>query len=171
MVRQEKNLLPAIYFDKLKNIVTSNSLQWYFQKQTVVDHKYDNHFMFTHSLFAFNQGQNSSWFKEFEPIVYFLYLKDIKVNKLLRMKLNLYTNQNKKIEHISHTDINDKGIPRKNVNIAILNFMNCNGGTIIKGKKYPSKENEALIFNNLNEHFGVVQTDTHTRIVLNIAWE
>ena len=56
MVRQEKNLLPTIYFDKLKNIVTSNSLQWYFQKQTIVDHKSDNHFMFTHSLLAFNQG-------------------------------------------------------------------------------------------------------------------
>ena len=172
VVKIEKNLLPSIYFNKLKNIVTSHNFQWYFQTQTVTSkfHKADNNFMFTHNLFAFEQGQNSDWFKEFEPIVYFLDNK-IKIKKLLRMKLNLYTNQNKKIEHISHTDINDKVVPRKNVTIAIFNLTTCNGGTIIKGKKYPSTENEVLIFNNLNKHGGIVQTDTQTRIVLNIATE
>ena len=43
--------------------------------------------------------------------------------------------------------------------------------TRIKDKKYPSNENEVLIFNNLDKHSGIVQTDTQTRIVLNIATE
>jgi len=89
----------------------------------------------------------------------------------LRMKLNLYTNQNKIIEHLAHTDINDNDKPRENVNITILNFTTCNGGTVIKNKRYPSNKNEALIFDNLYKHSGLVQTDTQTRILLNIATE
>ena len=34
-----------------------------------------------------------------------------------------------------------------------------------------TKENELLIFDNLNKHSGIVQTDTQTRIVLNIDTE
>jgi len=171
-IRTEKNFLPSIFFDKLKDMITDHHFPWFFESQTVSNHYFeeDSHFMFSHVLFAFEQGKNSNWFKDFEPIIYFLDSK-IKVNKLLRMKLNLYTNQNKKIEHGSHTDINDKGIPRKNVNIEIFNFTSCNGATIIKGKKYPSNENELLIFDNLNKHYGIVQTDTQTRIVLNINTE
>ena len=79
-------------------------------------------------------------------------------------------NQNKKIKHVRHTDVYDeKNKPRENVTLSILNFITCNGGTIIKDKKYPSNENELLIFDNLNKHSVVVQTDTPTRIVLNIV--
>jgi len=172
MVRTEKNFLPSLFFNKLKTIVTSSTFPWYFNSQTFVSEYFenDNHFMFSHVLFAFKQGKNSDWFKEFEPITYFLDSK-IKVNKLLRMKLNLYTNQNKRIEHGGHVDIVDKDKPKKNVDISLLNFTTCNGGTIIKDKKYLSKENELLIFDNLNKHSGIVQTDTQTRIILNIATE
>jgi len=172
MVKVEKNFLPSIFFDKLKYTVTNHYFPWYFISQTVSSKyfKKDNHFMFKHVLFEIDKGQNSNHFKDFEPILYFLDNK-IKVNKLLRMKLNLYTNQNKKIEHGRHTDVNYKNIPKKNVNIEILNFTTCNGGTVISGKEYPSHENELLIFNNLNTHAGIVQTDTQTRIILNIATE
>ena len=172
MVKIEKNFLPSIFFDKLKDTATTTYFPWYFESQTVCSEysEEDNHFMFSHVLFAFEQGKNSDWFKDFEPIIYFLDNK-IKLKKLLRMKLNLYTNQNKKIVHVSHVDILDDNIPRENVTISILNFITCNGGTIIKDKKYPSNENELLIFNNLNKHSGIVQTDTQTRIVLNIDTE
>jgi len=169
MVKIEKNLLPSIYFNHLYNIVTSNNFCWFWESQTLSDTK-DDHFMFAHVLFAFEHGPASNAFKEFEPIIYFLDSK-IKFKKLLRMKLNLYTNQNKIIEHLAHTDINDNDKPRENVNITILNFTTCNGGTVIKNKRYPSNKNEALIFDNLYKHSGLVQTDTQTRILLNIATE
>ena len=178
MVKIKKNFLPAMFFNKLKLILAGESFFWHFDPQTVYDKyfKQDDNFMFTHMLFICKETElgkkqeHSGWFKEFEPIIYFLNDK-IKVKKLLRMKLNLYTNQNKVIEHESHTDINDKDKPVPDINISILNFTTCNGGTVIKDKKYPSNENEALIFNNLNKHAGIVQTDTQTRIVLNIATE
>ena len=44
-----------------------------------------------------------------------------------------------------------------------------NPTTIIDGKEYPSKANQALIFDNKLYHQGIVQTDTSNRIVLNIA--
>jgi len=87
------------------------------------------------------------------------------------MKLNLYTNQNKKVMYGTHCDLHDdKGKPFKDVNVAILNFTTCNGGTKIGNKIYKSKANELLIFNNAIEHAGIVQTDTQTRIILNINW-
>ena len=172
-IRREKNFLPSIFFNKLKNLITGRYFPWYFLKQTVFypSAEQDKHFMFHHLLYS-TQGSltYSDYFKDFEPILYFLDSKT-KIKKLLRMKLNLYTNQNKIIEHASHTDINNKLIPNPHATISLLNFVNCNGGTNVEGKKYSSKENELLIFNNLNKHSGIVQTDTQTRIVLNIATE
>ena len=166
----KKNLLPARYFNKLKHLVTGSAFPWYFTNQTVSypGVKEDKHFMFVHVLYnTIPPAPISHLFKEFEPILYFL---DFPIKELLRMKLNLYTNQNKKIKHVRHTDVYDeKNKPRENVTLSILNFITCNGGTIIKDKKYPSNENELLIFDNLNKHSGVVQTDTQTRIILNIA--
>ena len=166
----KKNLLPARYFNKLKHLVTGSAFPWYFSNQTVSypGVKEDKHFMFVHGLYnTIPPAPISHLFKEFEPILYFL---DFPIKELLRMKLNLYTNQNKKIKHVRHTDVYDeKNKPRENVTLSILNFITCNGGTIIKDKKYPSNENELLIFDNLNKHSGVVQTDTPTRIVLNIV--
>jgi len=170
-IRIEKNFLPSIFFDKLKDLVTGRYFPWYFLKYTVSDAgvKQDKDFMFYHILYNTDGSLTSSdYFKDFEPILYFFDGK-IKIKKLLRMKLNLYTNQNKIIEHASHTDINNKLIPDPHATISLLNFVNCNGGTKVEGKKYPSKENELLIFNNLNKHSGIVQTDTPTRVVLNIA--
>ena len=51
----------------------------------------------------------------------------------------------------------------------MLNFTDCNGGTIIDNKEYPSKANQALIFSNDLIHQGIVQTDAPIRIVLNIG--
>ena len=169
-IRIKKNLLPAIYFNKLKHLVTGRAFPWYFLNQTVdyLGVKQDKHFMFVHTLYnKVPPTPALHLYKEFEPILYFL---DFPIKELLRMKLNLYTNQNKKIKHVRHTDVYDeKNKPRENVTLSILNFITCNGGTIIKDKKYPSNENELLIFDNLNKHSGVVQTDTPTRIVLNIV--
>ena len=168
-IRIKKNLLPAVYFNKLKHLVTGRAFPWYFLNQTV-DYsgvKQDKHFMFVHTLYnKVPPTPALHLYKEFEPILYFL---DFPIKELLRMKLNLYTNQNKIIKHVSHTDIVEKNKPTENVTLSLLNFITCNGGTIIKDKKYPSNENELLIFDNLNKHSGVVQTDTPTRIVLNIV--
>ena len=94
-----------MYFKKLKKIVTNFDFPWYFHFNTLYVDKdlkkfpqlvNDQKFMFTHHLCSLDKGPSSNWFKDFEPILYFLDSK-IKAKNLLRMKLNLYTNQNKKI--------------------------------------------------------------------------
>ena len=176
-IRIEQNFLPPIFFNKLKSILSRHTFPWYFLPSTVGPRVFtkpraieqDNHFMFNHTLLHFDKTyMSSNWFKDFEPILYFLADK-IKLKKLVRMRLNLYTNQNKIVEHSPHIDIREKGKADPNVTISILNFTTCNGGTVIQGKKYLSNANELLIFNNINKHFGIVQTDTPSRIVLNIA--
>ena len=178
MVKVEKNFLPIMFFDKLKFILASESFLWHFEPQTIYSQyaKQDNNFMFTHILFSSKdiepdkKQKHSGWFKEFEPIIYYLSEK-IKIKRILRMKLNLYTNQNKRVMYGTHCDRHDdKGKPFKDVNTAILNFTTCNGGTKIGNKIYKSKANELLIFNNTIEHAGIVQTDTQTRVILNINW-
>jgi len=173
LVKKEKNLLPSMFFNKLKDIVVGKDFPYYFTKETVSLKVKEptSHFMFNHLLFTPEQGKTSGWFDMFEPIIYYLNEK-IKVKELLRMKLNLYTNQNKKITHGSHIDFSDENkIPYKGTNIAILNFITCNGGTKINEKIYTSNANEALIFNNELMHSGITQTDAPTRIVLNIGWK
>ena len=174
IIRQHKDFLSKMFFEKLSNIVNGNNFQWFFNNSSL-DHtkppfvKNDN-FMFTHTFFREEQGRASDWFDTFEPILYSINEK-VKVNKLMRMKLNLYTNQNKKVMYGSHCDILDeKNKPLKDVNTALLNFTTCNGGTKIGNKTYNSKANELLIFNNATKHSGITQTDTQKRIVLNINW-
>ena len=85
------------------------------------------------------------------------------------MKLNLYTNQGKRIDHASHYDMVEEGKPVDNVMTTILNFTTCNGGTIIDNEEYTSIQNQGIMFDNKTKHSGFTQTDTQRRIVLNIA--
>ena len=134
------NLLPNLFFNKLKNIFDKNQFNWFWNNKTasVKDGDLDNH----------------------SP-----------VKGLLRMKLNLYTNQNKKIYHAKHIDFTnqDTDKPLENTTNTVLNFTDCNGGTIIDNKEYLSKANQALIFSNDLIHQGIVQTDAPIRIVLNVG--
>ena len=173
MVRLHTSFLPPMFLDKLKNIITSTNFPWYFQGATIpnVRKESQNNFMFTHTLFRKEAGKTSNWFETFEPILYFINEK-IKVNGLLRMKLNLYTNQHKKIKHGSHYDfLDDNDKIEKGITIGIFNFITCDGGTHVENKIYPSRENEVLFFKNELKHFGITQTDTPIRIVLNIGWK
>ena len=163
-----KNFLPDAYFDRLNKIISSNEFQWYFSSRTlykIVNENPEN-FMFTHKLCDYKKEKaiHSEWFQIFYPIIYFLG-KEHKVTNLMRMQLNMYTNQNKKIEHPPHTDYEIAG-----VKTGVFNFTTCNGGTHIGKKFYQAKANEFHVFDNDVSHFGVVQTDTPTRTIININW-
>ena len=176
------NFLPIYYFNKLCDLfeygdtVKNTTLNWNWNSNSVYEDKPDNYFMFTNMLWS-NEviGRATSFYDKFEPILYFLNDHQ-KFKNLIRMKLNLYTNQGKRIVHTAHTDINknpflNKGNnePEEDITICIFNFTTCNGGTIIDNVEYPSIANQALIFSNKKTHQGIVQTDTPNRICLNIA--
>jgi len=175
---REKNFLSQMFFNKLSSLLNGDGFNWFYNSTSlnpnIYPYKKNSNFMFTHMLFMEGEGKMSKWSDMFEPIIYSIDER-FKVNKLLRMKLNLYTNQNKKIHQPSHCDITDtsdnKGNPLKGVNTSILNFTTCNGGTKIGNKTYDSEANELITFSNTIKHNGIVQTNTSTRVVLNINWE
>jgi hypothetical protein len=175
---REKNFLSQMFFNKLSSLLNGDGFNWFYNSTSlnpnIYPYKKNSNFMFTHMLFMEGEGKMSKWSDMFEPIIYSIDER-FKVNKLLRMKLNLYTNQKKKIHQPSHCDITDtsdnKGNPLKGVNTSILNFTTCNGGTKIGNKTYDSEANELITFSNTIKHNGIVQTNTSTRVVLNINWE
>ena len=169
-----KNLLPKMFFDKLSNIVNDKWIPWYFLDRTIKSktnkERIDN-FMFTHLLAEAEPIQKpleikSNQFTVFEPIIYFIN-EHVKVNKILRMKLNLYPKQNSVLDHVAHNDFEEKNI---GIKTSVFNFTTCNGGTTINNKFYKSKQNELHVFNNECLHYGRVQSNAKTRIVLNINW-
>ena len=100
---------------------------------------------------------------------------------LKRMKMNLYPNHTKQIDHGIHNDVwqrtNTGRQPDPNVVTSVFNFNTCNGSTTILDKdeqgKYtkkvvvPSIENTIVMFNNPHPHFGTTQNDSTARMVLN----
>jgi hypothetical protein len=177
------NLLPNIYLNKLDYLLNGHptdvddksKLNWFWNGFTASDSNkipMDDNFMFTHVLWNKRTDNRSPFFEVFCPIVYFID-KINPVKDVIRMKLNLYTNQGKRIDHAKHYDLTDvrkdpKG-PLDNCMITVLNFTTCNGGTNINDKDYLSNYNQAVMFDNHTTHSGFTQTDKQRRVVLNIA--
>ena len=93
----------------------------------------------------------------------------------IKLKISLHTSTNKKLMSKiinNYITIKDQGV---NISIqdhsGMTQWQEMIKHDVVNNKIYPSNENEALIFDNVNKHSGIVQTDTQTRIVLNIATE
>ena len=101
----------------------------------------------------------------------------MKHTKLLRAKANLYTNQNKKIEHFAHRDawtnyeMSNKEA-RKNMKIALYSINDNNGYTLFTdtGEKVYSKRNRIIFFDGDITHQSAVQTDTNVRLNINFNY-
>jgi len=104
-----------------------------------------------------------------------------KTEHLIKMKLNLYPNEGKQVQHGTHKDIYSAHIPLspkhmtrmgedvldKTTLTSVFNFHTCNGYTCIGKEKIPSVANQIVIFNQ-TEHYGVTQSDIPRRIVFNM---
>ena len=106
--------------------------------------------------------------------------KDGNECKLVKMKMNLYTNKGVNVKHGVHYDVLENGRPRTDVITSVFNFTTCNGSTIVyerdkngnfsddsKELVVPSIENSMVMFNNTHPHYAITQSDTPARIVLN----
>ena len=85
-----------------------------------------------------------------------------RTSELLRIKCNLYTNQNTRLAHKAHTDFE---VPH----YTALYYVNTNNGpTTIGGKNVDAVENRLLFFEGSEIHNSNLQTDTNVRINVNI---
>ncbi len=160
-----KDFLPKEKFNLLKKYFESDEVNWNFQSSTIEDES-DKNYLFFH-IVSDEDLNNPNW-KEFLNLLE----KHIGKFKVSRVKVNLYPNQNKQIQHAFHCDpMLDDGTVPKNWVTAILNLTTCNGYTLIGDDKIPSKENELIYFDANTLHCGVTQDDVQVRVVININVE
>tara|TARA_R100000656_G_scaffold9838_1_gene10557 strand:- start:67 stop:579 length:513 start_codon:yes stop_codon:yes gene_type:complete len=160
------NVLNDSDYKKLEEDISSFNFNWCFRNSNIaydVDNKpTGNDFLFTHVLFA-DDTVTSTFFPLMLPLVKFM--GDTRQSKkLLRVKANLYVNQHTPVEYSEHRDQHKS--TEKEVSVGVYSVNTNNGGTVVDGKRYKSEANRFLLFDNIN-HYGISQTDTQTRIIIN----
>jgi hypothetical protein len=159
-----ENFLPKTHFDDIKRLLMTNMIPWFYTDRVVSTQK---HFMFSHTFMENGQVVNPRLFEPIRGMLLPLQEK-VKFIGVSRIRTVLYTNQGHVIKHPTHVDIPlDSGVSDK-FRIAVFHVNNCNGKTVIGDKEIQSKENQLIIFKNV-PHYGTVQTDTETRVVINFA--
>jgi len=159
-----QNFLPVDHFADIQRLFMTNMIPWFFTDRVVSTEK---HFMFGHVFMEDAQVINGRYF---EPVRGMLLPMQEKLEFIgvSRIRAVLYTNQGREIRHPTHVDIPlDSGVSDK-FRIAVFHVNTCNGKTVIGDQEIKSVENQLIIFENV-PHYGTVQTDTDTRVVINFA--
>ena len=159
MIKVINNFLDKEMNENINSILKEDENFPWFYVRGVAD-KTDNDFMFIHLLY--NKVINSAYFEK----IALPFISKLNMNKLIRMKINCYTNQGNKIKHNFHVDYNTKHM------VALYSINSNNGYTEFEnGEKFVSKRNQLIIFDGKLKHRSVTQDDTHLRLNMNINYE
>jgi hypothetical protein len=154
------NFLPKENFNKIANLLMSDSFPYYFVNG--VAKKNDNMFYLMHHFYHKNVP-TSDWFNFINENL----LSKIDFFALIRVKANCYPCSDKKIIHNKHIDY-DNNIKSKGI---ILSLNTCNGGTILDNdKEIKSVANRALFFDPNKEHRSTNCTNKIGRFNININY-
>ena len=154
------NFLNQADYEKLRNIMLGDDFPWYFQQEVLYFTKDKTQFFWSHVFFEHDKGITSSFYKILDPL-----LKKLKFKALIRVKANLYSRQDKIIEHDNHSDFS---FPHKG---ALFSLNTCNGFTILKDNtKIPSVGNRVLLFDPSIPHRSSTCTDAKVRCNININY-
>jgi len=156
------NFLPKEEFLKLKTILMSDMMPWFFNDYKVCDTKKEglNNYQFIH-VFYKNHQIWSNHYNCLLPLI-----DKIKPNSLVRVKANLSNVTKTNIRSDFHTDI--AGVK---CTTAIFYINSNNGFTEFEdGKKINSVENRLITFPSEMKHLGATCTDVKRRIVLNFNY-
>ena len=92
---------------------------------------------------------------------------DLEEFSLLRIKANLDTVQKEPMIHATHTDYPIKTYEGESYITAILHVNDNNGYTVVGEENIDQKQNRLIVFDGSSKHYGVTQTDTEARLVVN----
>jgi hypothetical protein len=156
------DFLPEENFIAVKEFMMGKDIPWFYNPD--VNYKdqesEDNLFYMTH-LFYFNNAPQSHRY----DIIHNNLLKFMNIKSLIRVKGNLYPNQNVKKENGLHRDFD---WPHKG---AIFYINTNNGRTILRNNvKIDSLANRLLLFNPSLEHDSENCTDEKVRVNININY-
>lgn len=152
------NFIPEADFLKLKTLMMSDEFPWFYSPYITHENEksVNNLFYMTH-MFHYHNAIQSNHIDLLNPI-----LSRIDIKAIIRIKANLYPNQGKLYQHVSHTDYRYKHQG------ALFSINTCNGGTIMHdGKKIDSIENRIIFFDPSKPHSSTNLTDSSVRINVN----
>jgi len=155
-----QNFLPEPLFKTIKTITMESDFPYFYMSKTA-DPTDDTYFFFCHLLYKDKQTLSD----HLMPIIYPIMAK-VEHQELLRGKVNLYTKTSKPIITGFHIDGDFK-------HKVLLYSVNTNNGYTLfeDGKKVPSIENQAVIFDGHIKHSSVTQTDEKIRVNININFK
>jgi hypothetical protein len=150
------NFLDEKNFNKIKNVIFSTNFPWFYNES--VNTSDNKHSYFTHLIY-FEDSVKSQHYVDLLPL-----LEKIKIDTLLRVKINCYPRSTTIEEHAPHIDYNysHKGV--------LFSLNTCDGYTGINNKKINSTENRALLFDPSVSHFSTNCTNAGARINININY-
>ena len=171
MYKVIENWLPREINDNIKDIMSFDNFPWFYHDYVATRHKKSgDEFYFTHTFYdapLLGKEINSGfWDNIVVPILYIIGQE----LPLIRVKANLFTKRDRQIAYGFHQDYKATSYPEHTTFVLSLNTNN--GYTEFEdGTKIPSIERQMLIFDGNVKHRSVGQTDTLTRINMNINIE
>ena len=161
------NFLNETDLIKLENtIMMSTHFPWYYND--CINTEGDEFFQFTYAFVKVNGEPNCSedMMNLLEP-----FRKKLKIDDLLRVKVNLVTKTDKIVEHGMHTDRGWDYRSKGKEKTGIFYLNTCDGYTKLEnGEKIESKRNRYLEFNCNTKHSGSSCTDEKRRVVINFNY-
>lgn len=158
------DFLPQDHFEYLRDILMTDKLPWHFNNRVVTTAE---DFMFVHGFMDDGKVTSPHFFAPIQAMFSLIHQKRPFIG-VSRIKANLYTNQGREVVHPTHHDVPlDSGVA-ENFFVAVYHVNTCNGKTVIEGHAFESQQNQLIIFDNV-AHYGTVQTDTDTRVVINFT--
>jgi len=161
MIQVIDNFLPPSYHQEVCQFLSSDQFPWYYANGVAQPN--DGDFFFTHNVFNQENGICTSFWTKFSPFLILIEEKlKFKIDELLRIKCNLYSNQNISLAHNQHVDF-------KYPHYTALYYVNTNNGcTTIGDTNIDAIENRLVFFDGTIFHNSNLQTDTNVRININI---
>ena len=152
------NFLSEELHNNFKEVVTSNKINWFYQKNVSHNHSDDSYY-FTHMFFDTIVGRS-----RYYPIIESL-IPLIGIKLLVRVKGNMYPNTNKIFEHDQHVDYEFK-------TKGFIYYVNTNDGytKLNDGTKIESIANRGLFFDPSLKHNSSTCTGDEPRINININY-
>lgn len=155
----------------VQSVLLSSNFPWYYNDHKVAKHVEFptgvaiNDYQFTHTFYK-NYAPFSSYVEVLNPLIKF-----IDPASILRIKANLTTPTEKRVDYGFHTDygaIDGKTFSGKTA----VFYLNTNDGlTIFKdGPEVESIENRLLVFDSKLEHTGSSATNIKNRVVINLNY-
>tara|TARA_B100000900_G_C20117361_1_gene528424 strand:- start:31 stop:534 length:504 start_codon:yes stop_codon:yes gene_type:complete len=161
-----KNFIKKEYSNKINDEFLKPYFPWYYKEHQTASN--DTSYMF--HLFHDGTNVNSDYFHLVEPI-----LKKLKIKNILNVRANLCLKRPSICSW--HVDDLTENLKHKTA----IYYVNTNNGcTLIRDysdngvsqiKKVKCEKNKIVIFDAIQKHKAKIQTNTDTRMVININYE